>query len=135
MFRVGRCGGLLMLLVLAGCTKPEDYLKVAREQRTAYKELADILVTIEDEKSMAAATAALADRSAKCEAIARTGQALPQPPPPEVQERFQEDAFVMKRTIERMQEEVRRVRGLKGGPEFFKQFESKHPSLFPAVQP
>ena len=47
-----RWGWLLTLLLLAGCTKNEDYLNVFREHRTALKEMADILATVKDEKSM-----------------------------------------------------------------------------------
>ena len=130
-----RSGLVVLLLVLAGCTKSEDYLNIAREQRTACKELADILETIQDEKSMADARSAVAERTEKFEAIARKAQALPLPPPPDVQKRFEEDGLIMRRTIERMQEEVRRVRGLKGGKDFFKQFDSKHPGIFSAGQP
>ena len=133
MWRAARCGWLLLLLALVGCTKPEDYLAVAREQRQAYKEMADVLASIDDEKSMAEAKTALAEKSEKFEVIARKAQALPAPSA-NVQERLQEDAYAMRRAVERLQSEVARVRSLKGGPEFFKQFESNHPSLFSAVQ-
>ena len=78
-----------------GCTKPEAYYQVAREQRAARQELIDILITIEDEKSMASAKTALDDRAAKFEAIVERAKALPNPPPPEVLERFKEDAAAM----------------------------------------
>ena len=131
---ITRTGAVVLLLTLVGCTKSEDYLKIAREQRTAYRELADLLETIQDEKSMAAAKTALAERAEKCEAIAAKARALPQPPPADVQKRFEEDGYFIQQTIKNLQIEVGRVRGLKGGKEFFKQFDSEHPGLFSTVQ-
>ena len=135
MLRVTSSGCIVLLLALVGCTKPQDYYDVFREQRATYQELTDILATIQDEKSMAEAKSKLAERFEKFDAIARKADALPKPPPREVLQRLEEDSPGMQRTIDRVREEVKRVRSLPGGKAFFKQFESQHFGLLTAVQP
>ena len=136
MVRAARCGWLVVVLVLVGCAKDEDYMEVYREQRANYKELADILATIKDEKSLADAKSALDDRSKRFAAVARKANALPKPPPESVRKRLEDDAFTMRRTIEQLQDEINRVRrDVKGGEEFWKQFESISPGLLSTVQP
>jgi hypothetical protein len=125
----------VLLLVLAGCTKPEAYYEVFREQRQTYRDVTKILAEIEDEKSMAAAQAKLREQFEKFEATARKGEALPNPPPAEVTERLRDDSASMQRAIADLQYQVGRVQKLAGGQAFFKQFQSKHSGLFNAVQP
>jgi hypothetical protein len=130
-----RCIGLLGLLVLAGCAKDEDYLDVMREQRAAWKEMADILETVKDEKSMAEAQTKLKSNSERYAAIARKAKALPNPPPPEVAERMNQQTFVMQEAMKRLQKEVGRVsKEVPGGRDFLNQFESISPGLLTAVQ-
>jgi hypothetical protein len=133
MSRAARCGWLLVLLIPAGCTRNEQYYEVFREQRTAYKELGDILATVKDEKSMTAAKAALEERLAVCDAVAKKASALPKPPP-EVAERFNEEKYLMESFIRRVGDETKRIQGLPGGAEFIKQFESSSPGLLSAVR-
>src|SRR5439155_16535095 len=105
------------------------------EQQAAWKELGDILATIQDEKSMADAKVSLEERSKKVEAITQKANALPNPPPASVIKRMEEDRFTMERTIERVRGEIRRIRrDVKGGEEFVSQLGSRSPGLLPAVK-
>lgn len=134
MLRVARCGWFVLVLAAAGCARDEDYLDVYREQRAAWQEMADILATVTDEKTMAEAQATLKGRSQKYEAIAKKANALPKPPPAAVLQRLEEDRVIMRQTVERLQDEVKRVRKLDGGEEFLTQFESNSQGLLTAVQ-
>ncbi len=133
MIRAVSGGSCLVLLVLLGCTSNEQYFEVAREQRTAWNEMADILATIKDEQSMADAKSALDAKTKQFEAIARKAKALPKPPP-EVNKQLEEDKFVIQRALGRLSAEVIRVKKLPGGDEFLNQFQSRAPGLFSAVQ-
>jgi hypothetical protein len=117
----------------AGCTRDEDYYDGVRAQRAAWKEVTDVLVTIKDETSMAAAKDALDEKARKCEEIAKKNRALPRPSA-EVQARMREDSFLMEGVLKGLQRETKRVAELPGGKEFLKQFESASPGLFSAVQ-
>ena len=134
MSRAVRWGGVVLLLITVGCTKDEVYVEVAREQRAAWQEMADILAKVKDEKSMADAKAALVERGAKYEGIARKAKALPKPSA-EVVKRLQEDEFLIKATLKNLRTQAERVGKLPGGKEFMKQFESSSQGLFSAVQP
>jgi uncharacterized protein YukE len=131
--RSGRAA--LLLFLLAGCTKPEAYYEVFREQRATYREVTRILAEIQDEKSMAQAKEKLQEQTEKFAATARKADALPKPPPAEVVERFRDESPSLQRAINDMMVEVGRVQKLKGGDAFFKQFQSNQPGLFSAVQP
>jgi hypothetical protein len=135
MSRAVRSACFVLVLTLAGCAKDEDYFEVLREQRGAWKEMADILATVHDDKSMTDAKTALEERGKKFDAISRKAKALPNPPPQEVLKRMEADRFVMERTVARLQSEVERVRKLPGGVEFLKQFESGSQGLMSAVKP
>ena len=126
---------LSLLVTFAGCTKPEAYYEVFREQRATYREVTSILAEIQDETSMAQAKAKLQAQFEKLDAIARKADALPKPPPAEVVERFRDESQSLQRALNDMKEQVGRVQKLKGGPAFFKQFESSDSGLFKAVQP
>jgi hypothetical protein len=134
MFRATRCGWLLLLLVPLGCTKDEDYLEVLRDQRAAMNEMADILGTVKDEKSMSDAKAVLEERRPKFEAIAKKAKALPKPLPQEVRQRMEEDRSLIAAALKRLGKESDRVSKLPGGEEFLKHFESKSQGLMTAVQ-
>jgi hypothetical protein len=113
----------VVLLTLAGCSRTEDYLAVVRGQQQAMQEVTDILKKVHDDKDMAAAKDALDERFAKFDAIARKARDLPKPPPPEVEEKLDLNAF--KRAMRNMNEEIQRVKDLPGGKEFFAQFEGR----------
>ena len=134
MSRAVRWGGVILLLIPVGCTKDEDYVEVAREQRGAWQEMAEILAKVNDEKSMADAKTALVERGQKYERIARKARALPKPSA-EVVKRLQEDEFLIKATLKKLRTEAERVDKLPGGKEFMKQFESSSQGLFSAEQP
>jgi hypothetical protein len=135
MVRAVQAGPCLVLLILAGCTSNEQYFEVAREQRAAWNETADILKTIKDEKSMAEAKTALDEKTKQFEVLAKKANALPKPPPPEVNQRLREDEFIIQAALGRLKAEVKRVSNLQGGEEFLQQFRSRSPGLFSAVQP
>ena len=79
MFRRG-AGCCVFLLLVAGCTKDEDYYEVLREQRANLKEIADVLATVKDERSTAEAETAFAEKMQRFEAVAQRAKALPSPP-------------------------------------------------------
>jgi len=116
------------LLAVAGCApNTEEYLEVARAQRRAIQDITGILEQIRDPKDMAAAKEQLDDRFGRLDAIARKAQAMPKPPP-EVHELFAKEGAT--EALQAMQEQVKRVRSLKGGEQFFEQFEGRR-SLLP----
>ena len=123
-----------LLVLLAGCAKEEDYHEIVRQQRAARKEVKDILATIKDGPSMAAAKRTLDENVQKYEAIASKARAMPRPSP-EIEQRLREDAYLMEGVMKGLQMEVKRVSDLPGGREFWKHFESTAPGLFSAVQP
>ena len=123
----------VLMLLLAGCAKEEDYLDVFRAQRANWHELADILESIKDDKSMAEAKTILEDRLKKYEAISRRASSLPKPPPPEVLQALERDRFVTEGALSRLKAESKRVSELPGGMAFLKQFESSK-GLLSAVQ-
>lgn len=126
--------GSCLFLLLLGCTRDEDYLEIAREQRSAWKEMADVLASIKDEASMAAAKNALDEKTKQFEFIAKRASAMPAPSA-SVAKRLEEDSFLTKQTFERLRSEVARVNKMPGGAEFLKQFSARSPGLFSAVTP
>ena len=134
MTRAAGCGCLVLLSLLAGCTKDEDYIEVVRQQRANWKEMTDSLATIKDEKTMADAKIALDERRPKYDALARKANALPKPPPAAVSERLRDELPVLQATAKRFARESERVSKLPGGEEFMKQLESNSPGLGAAVQ-
>jgi hypothetical protein len=114
--------GLLAPLALAGCSRTEEYLEVARAQQKAMEDVTEVLARIRDEKDMAAAREALDARFARFEAIARKARDLPKPPPPEVAERLDQAAF--RRAFDAMGEQIQRVKELPGGKEFLQSYDS-----------
>ncbi len=124
-----------LVLLLVGCTKPEAYYEVLRENRATVREVTAILADIQDEKSMKEAKAKLDARSEEFEARARKAMALPKPPPAEVTERMQEESATRQLMLDELRNQVQRVQKLEGGKAFFKQFEGNASGLFNAVQP
>jgi hypothetical protein len=115
----------LALLALGGCTRPEEYAEVARQQRAALQKMADILAEVQSEKDLPRAKADLDERLGDFEAIARKGSALPKPPPPEAAARLEQEKYPLQRAVDRLREEVERVKRLPGGEEFFKQYQGR----------
>ncbi len=133
MIRIAR-HSWIFLLILAGCAKDQDYFDVLSEQQAAWTELAKVLGTVKDEKSMAEAKTALEAREAKFEAIAQKAQALPKPSAA-VLEQLEQKKYLLQRAIEQAQAEVGRIRrDVPGGEAFCKKFGSKFPGLLSAVQ-
>jgi hypothetical protein len=126
---------MLLLFLAAGCTKPEAYYEVFREQRANYREVTAILAEIQDEKSMAEAKTKLQVQFEKNEATARKAEALSKSPPAEVEQRIRDEGPSLQRAINDMRDQIGRVQKLPGGKAFFKQFESNQSGLFSAVQP
>lgn len=124
------CG---LVVLLAGCAREEDYFEIAREQRAAMKEVTDVLVTVTDDASMAAAKQALDEKAKKCEAIAQKARSMSRPSP-EVQARLREDSHLTEGVVNVLRKEAARVSKLPGGPAFLKQFESTSLNLSSAVQ-
>jgi hypothetical protein len=115
------------LLASSGCSRTEEILAVAREQEQAYRDVTAVLATIRDEKDMEAAKEEFDDRYARCEKIARKARDLPKPPTPEAGTPLGDAASSMQKAVREMQAEINRVRGLRGGKEFFSQFGSEVP--------
>jgi hypothetical protein len=134
MIRIARHGWLMLLLILAGCAKDQDYFDVLSEQQAAWNELADVLETVKDEKSMAEAKTALQARVEKTEAAVQKARALPRPSA-EVVKQSEQKIYLLQRALDRTHAEVRRVLALPGGEAFWKQFGSKSQGLMSAVQP
>jgi hypothetical protein len=134
MIRAARHAGMVLLLALVGCAKDQDYFDVLSEQQAAWNEVADILETVQDQKSMAEAKTALEARVEKFEAVAKKAQALPHPSA-ELIQKLEQKRYLMQRAIERAQAEVGRVRrDVPGGEAFCKQFGSRYQGLMSAVQ-
>jgi hypothetical protein len=120
-----RAAVLLGLLVLTGCTRPQDYVNVAREQQRAMQEVTEILARVRDEKDLAAARAELDERVERYEAIVRRAKALPQPPSEEAQRLLQDEQPAFQTALRRLSEQVVRVRALPGASAFFEQYEGR----------
>jgi thiamine biosynthesis lipoprotein ApbE len=117
----------LGLLALCGCNRTQEYVDVTRAQEKAVRSVTAVLAEIRDEKDMAAAKEELDDRFARYEKIARKARELPRPPQPEVGTPLADAAFSLQKAFKEMREEIARVQGLRGGAEFFAQFEGSVP--------
>ncbi|HZZ79999.1 MAG TPA: hypothetical protein VFE62_15880 [Gemmataceae bacterium] len=123
-----------LVLLLAGCAREQDYVEVMRQQQVAWNGVADVLETVKDKESMAAAKEELVARMDACEAAAQKARDLPQPSP-EFLKKHDQKVYFLKSAMERASAEVRRIRQLPGGEAFCRQFQSQHPGLLSAVQP
>jgi hypothetical protein len=124
---------LLGCFLLSGCTSSERYVEVMREQREAYQETVDVLVKVNDEKTMVEVKPSLDQLMVKFDKIASKAKALPKPSAAVLQE-HENEQYLVKHAWERYREEVKRISQLKGGPEFLKQFDTNTFSLWQAVQ-
>jgi plasmid stabilization system protein ParE len=137
MARVRWCVWFGACLLAIGCAQsPQPYLEIAEEQRKASNELTEILETIKDEQSLAAAKERINDRLDAFEKIASKARALPVPSEA-VRQRVAQNQFMIESSHRRLREEIARVRGLnlQGGPAFFRHFESRNQGLFSANPP
>lgn len=132
--RASRLIWLVLVLIVAGCTKDQDYLDVKDEKLAALTELTEILKTVKDAQTMGEAKRTLQGKSERYEAISRKASALPMPPPERVQQRIKEEMYVIQRIFDHYRTETVRINGLPGGPEFLTQFESTK-RLLAVVQP
>jgi hypothetical protein len=134
--RRAACFSLIAILAfVGGCTSDEAYLEVQREQCAAWMEMADILATVKDEPSMAAAKKALDERRDKFAAIARKAQALPRPGP-EAQAKMREKQYLVESALDRLKSQAKRVNDLKpGGAEFMRYFQSSSQGLLTGASP
>jgi hypothetical protein len=124
---------LALLCGAVGCAREQDYVDALREQRSAYRELTQVLATIRDEESMRKGKAALEKRLENFEQAAAKIRALPRPSA-ELLDKLQREAN-MNRAIEDLKYEVGQVNRLPGGPAFLKQFATASPGLLSAEQP
>lgn len=129
----GRVVLAVAFITFAGCARDQDYFDVAKDKQAAMDELVEILESIKDVPSMEQAKKTVKTNAEKYAEISRRAQALPNPPPVRVQEKFRQDSFLMEATIRRLGIEARRVSELPGGADFLKQFESTR-GLLSAVQ-
>src|SRR5262245_53347211 len=90
----------LVLVCAGGCAKDEDYLSVIRDQTAAYREVAEVLKSIHDEKSMSDAKSTLELKAKTFEAIAERARALPKPPPASVLRRMEDEKLVMQSALD-----------------------------------
>jgi hypothetical protein len=113
----------LLLLLVAGCDGTGAYRAVLRDQINALRETEQILANITDPATMESARVRLEKNHYLFEDIKERAQALP-PPSAEVVDRLKEDAPQFQEALNRVQMEVRRVRGLPGGAEFLSKLDT-----------
>jgi hypothetical protein len=111
----------LMVLALAltgGCgDAASPYRSVVRDQTRAWEEMEKILSTVTDQDSMKAARKALAKYGERFNEIQQRARNLPEPSQ-EVRQQVGEEAQKLPQAVDRAKEQIRRINGLPGGPEF-----------------
>jgi len=115
---------LLGVIALVGCTRPQEYVEIARAQRKAMDDIRAVLADIQDEKGMQAAQAELDRRFDEFDAVARKAKALPTPSA-EALAQLQEEQRPAEAALAKLRDEIRRVRELPGGERFFQQYEGR----------
>ncbi len=113
---------LVLVALAGGCDAAKPYQNVMHEQNEAMAELEKILSAVTDEASMKAARSQLSERFASFESIRQRAQKLA-PPSQEVMQGLQEAGEKLKVSVQKIQEQVRRISALPGGPEFFASLE------------
>ena len=124
MSAICRVAVLAVVFAVAGCTRSEEYVDVARTQRKAMDDIRAVLAEIKDEKSMAAAKDELDRRFDAFDAIARKARGLPKPSA-DVLARLEDEQRPMEKALQNLKEEIDRVRALPGGERFFQQYEGR----------
>ena len=108
----------IALIFLGGCSKTSSYSAVYKEQIQAIEELTNVLSTVKDESTMAAAQAELQERFQRFEQVSKKAKALPKPSA-EIKRQIEEElGQPILRALEKYRQEGLRIRGLPGGPEF-----------------
>lgn len=107
----------IFVVILPGCGGESSYRAVVRDQAKAFEEMTEILKTMTDKESMAAARESLLERREEFEAIAQRGRSLSKPSR-DMGERLKDDVGKLSQAWRNFQREVQRVRALPGGPEF-----------------
>jgi hypothetical protein len=113
---------LLLVALAGGCDAAQPYRTVLRDQNDALGELEKILSTVTDQASMKAVRVQLSERFEIFESIRQRAQKL-SPPSQDVMQSLQEAGEQLKVSLQKVQEQVRRINGLPGGPEFFASLE------------
>jgi hypothetical protein len=112
--------GALAAIVFFGVSGCSSYASVEKEQIAALKELTEILGTVKDESTMAAARGELAKRYERFEQVAKKAKSMSRPSP-EVQRQLEEELGPQKeRAFDNLRKEVRRITALPGGEAFLK---------------
>jgi hypothetical protein len=112
----------LAALMAAGCDASSDYRAALRDQTKALEDLQAILARVSDQDSMREARAQLTRRFDGFDNIRARAQQLP-PPTPEIMRQIQAEGEKVHQALQKVQEEVRRIRGLPEGPHFLESFE------------
>jgi cytochrome c556 len=107
---------LLSAVFFGGCGEASPYRAVMRDQTRALEDLEKTLSGITDAKSMRAARATLDARVDAFDDVKERARSLP-PPTPEILRQAQEDGEKLRTALEKVQEQVRRINALPGGPE------------------
>jgi len=118
-----RLFALPFIVALAGCNSAEPYLEVARQQQANWDEMTKVLESVTDEKSMEAARERFEELTVRGQTLSRRVKAMPKPSP-EILEQLHDHSRSLQRSVNRVQEELARVRQLPGGPEFLKDVET-----------
>jgi hypothetical protein len=122
-------GAWVLLAPLAGCGggSPAAYAGVLKDKLAIEQEEIEVLESVRDEPSMKAAQERLKELDTRLNKVEVRFKALG-PPAPEVQARLQDEFGT--RTLYNRQtilEEIRRIRQLPCGPEFFERLSSALP--------
>ncbi len=130
---LSRSGLVAALAFLSGCDAAAPYRSALRDQTKAIGDLEKILSTVTDQSSMRIARAKLADRFEDFESIRARAVKLT-PPDRDIMTQVQEDGEKARTAMEKLLEQIRRVQGLPGGPEFLESFEGSR-GLLPEQAP
>jgi hypothetical protein len=110
----------IVLICSAGCGSgsPSPYLAIFQEKINELQELTEVLSTVKDESSMAAARREWKKRSRRFEQQAEKNREVPKPSAAIKRQVEEELAPQFNRTMEQLQAEIRRIKDLPGGDEF-----------------
>ena len=105
------------VFLMPGCSR-DPYLEVVDKQVANFNEMADILAKIRDPESMGAGERELARQAQKFQQVERDRRLVPQPDAATLQ-RLSAEQPRLQKALGRVQHDVRRIKSLPGGPEFF----------------
>lgn len=112
----------LLVGLAAGCDGARDHRQVLRDQIEALRETEKILAEIGDAQSMAAARARLERNQQWFADISERGRELERPTE-DMAASLRNEAAELQAVLTRVQEHVRRIQSLSGGPAFLRSFE------------